>query len=197
MSDCLGIVLAGGLSSRMGEDKAHLQRGEQTMLDYTTGLLKQLGLDTVISGQEASGGLVDQVAQAGPVGGIYSVLKQCEISRLLPSALLIVPIDMPLLTEGVLNKLLLTGQKRQVAAYYERCYLPLYLPVNETLLAHLKGLFENEQAIEDKKALSVRNLLATQKSYELPLPSAAPLLNTNTPEEWRNVQAQLKGDARN
>jgi len=80
--DCLGVVLAGGLSSRMGQDKAQLKRQQKatspsensahSMLDFSKQLLADAGIkDIVISGDNHQ--IPDRVAHAGPVGGIYSV----------------------------------------------------------------------------------------------------------------------------
>ncbi|NRA60762.1 MAG: NTP transferase domain-containing protein, partial [Psychrobium sp.] len=45
---CIGVVLAGGLSSRMGQDKASLIRNNINMLQFTTQLLNDVGLSKVL-----------------------------------------------------------------------------------------------------------------------------------------------------
>ncbi|MFT7300874.1 MAG: molybdopterin-guanine dinucleotide biosynthesis protein A [Porticoccus sp.] len=52
---------------------------------------------------------------------------------LLVDALLIVPVDTPLLTPAVLQHLIRIGEMSRSAVCYEDCYLPLYLPVNAVL----------------------------------------------------------------
>ncbi|UUS13945.1 NTP transferase domain-containing protein [Stenotrophomonas sp. CD2] len=63
-----GIVLAGGLSSRMGRDKALLPWKGRTLLEHMRGLLLQAGAGRVwVSGDyPAFGGIPDQVARCGP-----------------------------------------------------------------------------------------------------------------------------------
>ena len=102
MTSCHGLILAGGLSTRMGTDKAQLRRNQQTMLEYTQSLLHSLDLAMFISGGES--GLPDRVPQAGPLGGIYTVTQQCQLDAPLFDALLIVPVDMPLLTAELLTE---------------------------------------------------------------------------------------------
>ena len=187
MTDCLGVVLAGGLSSRMGEDKSYLPRGDQTMLDYTSGLLQQLGLEVVVSGQPQIGGIADAIAEAGPVGGIYSVLQQHPASELL-----IVPVDMPLLSVPILRYLLGTGRQRKAASYYKDCYLPLYLPVTGAVKNHLVRLFGGGEKPENKRLLSIRSLLAETENQALPAEHRDLLVNTNTPEEWRSALRGLR-----
>ncbi len=70
-----GIVLAGGLSTRMGRDKALLPWQGRTLLEHMRGLLMQAGAREVwVSGNyPAFGGVPDRVARCGPLGGLYSV----------------------------------------------------------------------------------------------------------------------------
>jgi len=184
VSECLGVVIAGGLSSRMGTDKAQLERDGQVMLRYTTQLLEQLGLDVVLSGQ---GGIQDLVVEAGPVGGIYSVLQQQPAK-----ALLVVPVDMPLLTKDALAVLLDSGEESGAAVCYEDAYLPLYLPVNEQLKDYLATLFETGELPENKRALSIKTMLTEIESLQVAFQQQGELLiNTNTPEEWQAAMAKL------
>ncbi|MCB1668401.1 MAG: molybdenum cofactor guanylyltransferase [Pseudomonadales bacterium] len=188
MNECLGVVLAGGLSSRMGEDKAHLQRiDQQSMLDYTADQLKRLGLPTVYSGQVEHGGVADVIAEAGPVGGIYSILQRHQSDELL-----IVPVDMPLLDSQALRYLLETGRRQHCAVFYENSYLPLYLPVSAALMAHLNALFETLDPAAGKKVFSIRNLLSKVPYLEVPVAQTEQLFNTNTPKEWQEAMEQLE-----
>jgi molybdopterin-guanine dinucleotide biosynthesis protein A len=121
---CLGVVLAGGKSSRMGENKANLLRENQDMLSYSKSLLNAVGSSQVIvSGGEQ--GIKDLVADMGPLGGIQSIIEQFK-----PQALLILPIDLPLMTSNELLALKQVGELSQQACYFTDHYLPLYLPVN-------------------------------------------------------------------
>ncbi|WP_461482526.1 molybdenum cofactor guanylyltransferase [Porticoccus sp.] len=173
-SDCRGLVLAGGLSSRMGMDKAQLRRNQQSMLAFARMLLETLGLDVAVSG--GAEGIADLVPRAGPLGGIYSALKTLQ-----PAALLVLPVDMPLLTADLLRELLEQGEQRGVPVCYRDCYLPLYLPVNPSLLHYIEQVFAEGSA----QPRSLKKLLQAMGGVQLPVTDKEALMNANTPEEWQ------------
>lgn len=80
MASCYGLILAGGLYSRMGTDKVQLHRNGQAMLEYSQTLLESLGLDVLISGSEQ--GIPDLFPELGPLAGIYTTVKYCESENL-------------------------------------------------------------------------------------------------------------------
>ena len=145
--DCLGIVLAGGLSSRMGQDKAQLTRQKSTlntaplssiqptsqssnsMLDFSKQLLIDAGIkNIVVSGDNHQ--IPDLIPQTGPVGGIYSVLAHYP-EHLQPKAFLILPVDLPLMTPAALTQLRIKGELTNKAIFFQdsqkrRHHIPLY-----------------------------------------------------------------------
>jgi molybdopterin-guanine dinucleotide biosynthesis protein A len=210
---CLGVVLAGGKSSRMGQDKASLQREKQDMLSYSMSLLKAAGSSQVlVSGGEQ--GIDDLVANLGPLGGIQSIIKQFK-----PQALLILPVDLPLMTLVELARLKQVGELSHQACYFTDNYLPLYLPVNafvEQFFQQLltkphsqassrpysplksKKSFSGEQVSADKATSkrnltgpSVRSLLAQIPHKVVTPKNSKCLFNTNTPEQWQQAQHLL------
>ena len=80
-----GLVLAGGKSRRMGQDKALLDRGGQSQLAYLAGLLGKKVERVFVSmradqkddderGQYAR--IVDRYEDMGPLAGILSALEE-------------------------------------------------------------------------------------------------------------------------
>ncbi len=188
MASCYGLILAGGLSSRMGTDKAQLHRNGQTMLEYSQSLLESLGLEVLISGSEK--GIPDLFPELGPLAGIYTAVKHCESENLDIDAMLIIPVDMPLLTHQLLQKLVRVGGAG-VATCYADCYLPLYLPVNNEVRSYLEQVFEERedgkevsQTSPKKSPRSIKRMLATLNANELPVEDTQALSNVNTPDEW-------------
>ena len=174
-----GMILAGGQSLRMGQDKALLNYQGLTLLDYMQQLLKPVTLSHVYISR--SDYIADCIADKGPLGGIYSVVQQLPASVL---SLLILPIDMPLLKPQLLQNLVDKAQDDPSRAYYyQSTVLPLCLPINEAVKAHLK------QAVSSQKTYSIRWLLETTQLEALPLkPEDMPYFaNMNTPEQWHDV----------
>jgi len=194
---CLGVVLAGGKSSRMGQDKASLQHDKQDMLSYSKSLLERAGSSQVIvSGGEH--GIDDLVANMGPLGGIQSIIRQFK-----PQALLILPVDLPLMTADTLAALKQAGELSQQACYYSDHYLPLYLPVNAFVEQFFQQLITqslSQKATQasmhtgEKRKLSgpsVRSLLNQIPHRVLTPKNSNCLFNTNTPEQWQQAKHLL------
>jgi len=109
------ILLAGGLSSRMGRDKASLEIGGQTMLERLLLILRPLVAETVV--MRAQGQILprisrelqdwiklgtDSVAERGPLQGIVDALPllSSEVDKVF-----LLTCDLPYITEEWLQTL--------------------------------------------------------------------------------------------
>lgn len=196
--DCIGIVLAGGQSTRMGQDKSQLETlNNQNMLDFSQSLLKSIGINhVVVSGTKQ--GIADTVQHLGPVGGIYSVMSSQACK-----AALIIPVDLPLMTPDVLANLKRAGELSQKATYFNDHALPLYLPNNVFTDMYfnqqfnqqaLTSLFEHHcsgQSKNKKNGPSMKAMLSSMPHQAIRCQAPSTLTNTNTPEQWRAAQQQL------
>lgn len=207
--DCLGVVLAGGLSSRMGEDKAQLTRiksateaSARNMLEYSSQLLTDSGIEqVVISGDNYQ--IPDKVPKSGPVGGIYSVLSHYP-EHLQPKSLLILPVDLPLMTPKSLTELRLKGELSNKATFFKDAnqqahHIPLYLPNNALLQLFLQQAFVDSALVNNavnkkkngKSGPSVRGMLQQVPHQAITSATSNVLFNTNTPQEWQQAQKQF------
>ena len=179
---CIGVVLAGGLSSRMGRDKALLSWRGRPLLEHQLDVLRQAGADEVrVSGsREDYAGVADSVPQAGPLGGLAG------IAQALPgdAELLVIPVDMPLLQPGLLQRL--RGERpRARSLSFATHVLPLRLRLDERCRIALSGLMSRD----DPRQRSLRALQSALDHEELALSAgeAAQLADCNTQTQWNEV----------
>lgn len=199
--ECLGVVLAGGLSSRMGQDKSQLARTNAvSMLDYSKQLLSDAGIkDIVISGDNYQ--VPDLISQAGPVGGIYSVLAHFA-DKTQPKALLILPVDLPLMTATELSSLRIKGELANKATFFKdddnrAHHIPLYIPNNAYLELFIKKAFQAttllapQDKANKKNAPSVRAMLEQLPHQAIKSGNNRTLFNTNTPQQWQQAKSNF------
>lgn len=175
----LGLVLAGGLSSRMGEDKALLRIGGRTLLERTTEVLRDAGATRVAISGARDGGIPDRWPQTGPVGGIASA------ALVLPDGeWLVVPVDMPRLGPDVLRPLL--AERSEAVTHWQDHPLPMRLRMDAMTRDALA-----DAMTRTGRASSVFGLQTRVGATTLPLDGldTRGLLNCNTPDEWREANA--------
>ena len=94
-----GYVLAGGRSSRMGQDKCLLRLGGRTLVEWAVSTLQSCTGDVTVVGPDVLPGVQairDEVPGHGPLGGIEAAL-----SHLGRDWAAFLPVDMPLLPPGL------------------------------------------------------------------------------------------------
>ena len=81
----LGAVLAGGMSTRMGTDKADVLVGDKTMLERVGHAVGSVADETVVLGPDREGWKTwpDSVHVHGPLAGIATALSRTEHSHVL------------------------------------------------------------------------------------------------------------------
>lgn len=175
----LGVVLAGGRSSRMGRDKALLEIDGVSLLARAIALLHEAGAErVVVSGDRPQFSGVPDVAEGrGPVGGIVSVLAAHP-----GSALVAIPVDQPKLDAHSLRQLI-EALEHAPAACFEAHPLPWAARVDEGLRAAIDAAF-----VERPQGPSMHRLHELCGGVAIPVSSAVVLGNVNTPADWRALQ---------
>lgn len=181
-SPLAGIVLAGGLSSRMGRDKATLQRAGETLLARACRVLYEAGADPVrVSGDYPQfAGIVDVVPRQGPLGGLYSVLPSLS-----DGWAWVIPVDMPHLESTLLVGMMqAAGHDTAACIRYGAEPLPMLLRVDARSRALISARVHDACAPR-----SLRALQAGLGVIEIPVDAALrPLLaNCNSPAEWNEA----------
>ena len=102
-----GILLAGGMSRRMGREKGMLKFGARHLFQYPLKVLEGICDEILISTCNNSSlpvehtSVCDEIKGIGPMGGIYTCLKQSK-----SDLNIVLSYDMPLVSEALLMHLI-------------------------------------------------------------------------------------------
>jgi len=180
------VILAGGQSSRMGQDKAFVRINGKSLLQGQIETVRAAGFSEIlVSGRPgvdySAFGLpvvMDQALNTGPLAGIHAALALTKTRRLL-----VLAVDLPQMTPAFLRLLRaaggagagvisrLAGQVEPLAAIY---------PASARELAG-KLLAEHKYAVRSFASACVMAGLATY--MDCPAKSAGLFKNLNTPED--------------
>ncbi|MEI7494274.1 MAG: molybdenum cofactor guanylyltransferase [Alphaproteobacteria bacterium] len=177
-----GVVLAGGRSLRMEQNKALLSFEGQRLLDHMASLLESVHLPVYISGGDAQySSFPDGIPFQGPLYGIYNCIQQ--LHKLAYTAALFVPVDMPLLTTRVLLTLI-EEKNNYDAVYYSQYFLPLFVTFTSSVLDHVTNNFPYLNS-----GKSLRSFIQEKHSHQLQIDgfSRTVFTNVNTPEDWNRL----------
>ena len=200
----IGLVLAGGQSRRMGQDKALMRYQGRTLIDNASLLLQSASCDKVLISRNAPGFLNDRIEDAGPLSGVHAVLdalSQSDNHNGNPCELLVLPVDMPQMTPELLRILVSRGREAEKACYVEKRFLPFYLPVTQdtkALLANylveqskrrVVGFLEILNAVSlkegDLKKIAHKDESDNKKRLaNMSNEDGVEWLNVNTPGDW-------------
>lgn len=179
----IGLLLAGGASTRMGRDKARLDWQGQPLIAHMHALLSALPLSqVVVSGARPEyAGVIDQAPGRGPLGGIASV------AQMLPDCVLfVVPVDMPRLALPLLHRLL--DAPPRACTRFAESPLPMRLQLDGELRLWLASWLGDSDA---PRALHRLQAALAVQSLSLGPEECALLDNVNTPEDWRKLASGL------
>ncbi|MCX7192997.1 MAG: molybdenum cofactor guanylyltransferase [Proteobacteria bacterium] len=103
IANCTALILAGGESRRMGQDKANLMLGEQTLLQRVSAIVQPLFSETLVSvrAPRADCDLIqvcDNPAHAGPLAGLAAGLEGAKTAWIFAVAC-----DMPFITSQLIE----------------------------------------------------------------------------------------------
>jgi molybdopterin-guanine dinucleotide biosynthesis protein A len=200
-----GFVLAGGRSSRMGQDKSLVLFNGQPMIAYSLAALGQAALPASISGGQPALAafaplITDGQSGLGPLAGICSALASTLVRRavflsvdapLLPAALLGLLVSHAAITGALITVASVNGFAQTFPAVLDRAALPA---LARELASGRLGCFRAFRAAADSRKETVAVLpvellvQAGQIAHPLGLPAAWWFLNANTPEELARAQ---------
>jgi len=180
----IGVVLAGGQSSRMKVDKSTLEWQGKTLLEYTLQLLSGAGcVEVLISNNNDPQYIQDRYPDSGPLAGIEACLNHIGENFPDSDAMLIMPVDMPLMKVSLLEQLI-KHAKSGTVMHYNLGRFPLILPVNEKLTELLSDALKQHRS---GSGVSIHRLLShfNKQILTIDKDQESAFINCNTPEEWQ------------
>lgn len=226
LSEISGYVLAGGRSSRMGQDKALLKLGGRTLLDRAVSTLRRCTGDVTVVGTDLLPevpSIADEAPGQGPLGGIEAALS--HLSRDWAAFL---PVDMPLLPPGLyaalisdwhsqaqsgchLGFLVVNGLPQPLVSLMHRSTLPSVrdaLRANQNKVVPVLESAGRQMALnlglQEETVLRRTEFIAGIAANPLPwTPSGIEIAshhlwfaNCNTPEEFHEAEELLRLESR-
>ena len=187
-----GLILAGGHSKRMGQDKAALNYGGRSQLERAFALLTPLVSQCFVSVRHDQQSdalrsqfpqIVDAVASEGPSAGIQTAMRSHP-----EAAWLVLACDLPFLDVATLQFLIARRDPSRVATAYRSSLDGLPEP--------LCAIYEptGREALDGRVAAGrncPRKFLIQSDTLLLDQPHAEALNNVNTPNDLDAARARL------
>ncbi|MFT6989153.1 MAG: molybdopterin-guanine dinucleotide biosynthesis protein A [Paraglaciecola sp.] len=187
-----GLILAGGKSSRMGTDKSLLilPDSQQSLLEHHQKRLALVCEDNIfISGSQHEQGIPDIIPNCGPLSGIHAAITHILLHHSKISELLVIAVDMPDLCSDDYNHLLKVGRENNCLCFFEKCFLPLYIPIGCELTEYLEKVFKHppDEALMQSKQqqYSMKMMLDSLQGLQIQPFKNTQLDNINTPLQWQ------------
>ena len=179
-----GIILAGGKSTRMNQDKALLKIGDTNLLRRQfLQLEKHLGTGNVlVSGNRQDyPHILDCRKDLGPVEGLRSVCIHL-LKNSMDVPLLIVPVDMPFLCDQNVHQLI-HYKTTNDAVKFINYQLPIKFKSSRIVLDQI-NLLKIKFKMNQSQYFSFKQLYKLLQIEEIRAEEDRCFLNLNTPEDW-------------
>ncbi len=166
-------ILAGGLSTRMGRDKARLRLGRRTLLGHVRTAAEVSGFPVRVIRRDA-------VPRCGPLGGIYTALKSTR-----RDVIVFMSCDLPFVSSAII---------RALARAAKANAQPIFFADREGMVGFPFAL--RKEALEliteqiTRREFSLQKLARRLRAVARPIPAtqAWRWFNVNTPEEFQRAR---------
>jgi molybdenum cofactor guanylyltransferase len=191
-----GVLLAGGKSRRMGEDKRYLVMGGETLLERGLGVLRSVFQEVlIVIAQDSSPIGVDArfvrdlVPECGSLGGLYTGLMQATTPHIF-----VVACDMPFLDQAVIAQF--TSRRATadiVMAKLAARLHPMHALYGKRCLPVLEQMIQARQLKiqEVVSHASLRVQYVTEMDLSSIDPSGRSFQNVNTPADLEAARSML------
>lgn len=194
--DITGVLLAGGKSRRMGEDKRYLIVGEQTLLERGLAVLRSIFQEVVVVIAQDSPALEvdarivrDLVPDCGSLGGLYTGLTAATTPYIF-----VVACDMPFLDQAVISQFTSRRTSTDIAmAKFAGRLHPMHALYSKRCLPAIEQMVSARQ-LKIQEIVSCKSL-RIQYVTETDLigldPSGRSFQNVNTPADLEVARSLL------
>lgn len=180
-----GLVLSGGFSTRMGQDKGSLQWNGKPLLQHQVELLRSVTDKVFISCREDQAAsytqygelIVDQLPPHGPISGLLTAMQKHA-----QFAWLVLSVDMPYMDLSHLQRLLNARQPKQVATLFKDPESNILQPLAAILEPHARVHLESAW---NQEWFSLRRILESNPTVIVLPDSDTILQNINRPEDLK------------
>ena len=195
-TEVTGVILAGGKSRRMGEDKRYLVVGEQTLLERGLGVIRSIFQEVLIVIAQDSPPLDvdakvvrDLLPDCGSLGGLYTGLMQATTPWIF-----VVACDMPFLDQAVIDQF--TSRRATadiVMAKLDARLHPMHALYGKRCLPALEQMIQARQLKiqEIVSQSSLRVQYVTEAELLTIDPSWRSFQNVNTPSDLEAARSLL------
>lgn len=182
------VILAGGLARRMGQPKHSLKTGGKTFLERLVTIAENHRKDIIISGDPEKitctkyKVIPDEIKNCGPIGGLYTCIKQAKNQNII-----VLPIDMPLITNEVIELLINNHNENSYATIIS--HRDKLFPILGIYSKNILPEIEKKIKSGDYKILNLLRSVPHQTIDASGLKDAhKQLQNINTPEDYKSVE---------
>lgn len=189
IADCSAVILAGGDSSRMGQDKAGLLLEGSTLLQRVTATMQSSFSQVIVSVRQprsevALQQVCDAEADGGPLAGLVAGLAQVETTWMFAVAC-----DMPFIQSAVIARMAeLRGEQQAVVPLIDGHPQPLFAFYTKQALPVMRdALASGEKRVRAVlKQLDVRYVSEAElRDYD---PQFRSFIDVDTPQDLTAAQ---------
>jgi len=180
-----GILLAGGKSSRMGQDKAFMKFGEKFLFEFSLSVLKNFSEDILISSSDQRfdiQGIIrveDEMPGLGPISGLYTCLPKIK-----NKSAIILACDLPLISAEVIETLIRNSEGYEITIALNHLDLP------EPLIGiYSSSIIPSLENMIKMKNYKLQDLVKTAKTNLIKIPNVSDEIfqNINNQSDYNSL----------
>jgi molybdopterin-guanine dinucleotide biosynthesis protein A len=179
-------IQAGGLSERIGVDKALLPLADIPLIEHVLNRVSGLGDDLLITTNHPESFAYlgirtapDLLPHSGAVIGLHSALSAAQHDYVLSLGC-----DMPFLNRNLIEHMIsLTGKADVIVPFYKGEYEPFHAIYSRNCIAAIEDMLKENQARMVNIYERVSVFTVSEREINLIDPSGLTFFNINTPED--------------